>query len=179
MAGDVRVVYRKHDGSLHWHLTTRWLGEDEHGVWTGAARPTTVRKGGGPLVQFDYASVMLFPRDAWWTAAFNDVPATTEIYCDVTTPARWPAADEVTMVDLDLDVSRTRSGRVEPHDEDEFACHQVRYGYPADVITEAERAAVWLRSALAENREPFGTVYLTYLGLIADGHTPGPTICPL
>ncbi len=70
-------------------------------------------------------------------------------------------------------------GRVELHDEDEFACHQVRYGYPADVITEAERAAVWLRSALAENREPFGTVYLTYLGLIADGHTPGPTICPL
>ena len=32
MAGDVRVVYRKHDGSLHWHLMTRWLGEDEHGV---------------------------------------------------------------------------------------------------------------------------------------------------
>jgi protein associated with RNAse G/E len=145
MAGDVRVIYRKHDGSLHWHLMTRWLGEDEHGVWTGAARPTTMRKGDGPAVILDYASVMLFPHDAWWTASFNDVPARTEIYCDITTPVRWPSRTEVTMIDLDLDVCRTRRGTVELLDEDEFACHQVRYGYPADVIGQAERSAAWLR----------------------------------
>jgi hypothetical protein len=79
MAGDVRVVYRKYDGSLHWHLTTMWLGEDEHGIWTGAARPTVLRKGDGPPVTLEHASVMLFPRGAWWTAAFNDVPAPTEM----------------------------------------------------------------------------------------------------
>lgn len=61
MAGDVRVVYRKYDGSLHWHLTTMWLGEDEHGIWTGAARPTVLRKGAGPPVTLEHASVMLFP----------------------------------------------------------------------------------------------------------------------
>ena len=149
MAGEVRVIYRKHDGSLHWHMVTRWLGEDEHGMWTGAARPTTMRKGDGPPVVLDYASVMLFPRDAWWTAAFNDAPARTEIYCDITTPVHWPSPAEVTMVDLDLDVCRTRRGTVELLDEDEFACHQVRYGYPADVITQAERSAAWLRAALA------------------------------
>jgi protein associated with RNAse G/E len=165
MAGDVRVVYRKHDGSLHWHLMSSWLAEDEHGVWTGTARPTTVRKGDGPLVTFDFASVMLFPRDAWWTATFNDVPATTEIYCDVTTPASWPTASEVTMVDLDLDVSRTRSGAVELHDEDEFAEHRITYAYPAEEIAAAEQAAQWLTSALTENREPFATVYLGYLAL--------------
>ncbi|SRR5712692_1804373 len=169
MAGDVRVVYRKHDGSLHWHLMTRWLGEDEHGVWTGAGRPTVVRKGDEPPVRLDYASVMLFPRDAWWTASFNDVPATTEIYCDVTTPASWPTASEVTMVDLDLDVSRTRSGAVELHDEDEFAEHQIRYGYPAEVVAAAERAAAWLQRALAENREPFADVYRAYFTLLAQG----------
>ncbi len=63
MAGEVRVVYRKHDGSLHWHLMTQWLGEDEHGIWTGAPRPTLMRKGDGPLVTLEYASVMLFPRE--------------------------------------------------------------------------------------------------------------------
>ena len=110
MAAEVRVIYRKHDGSLHWHLVTRWLGEDEHGVWTGASRPTTMRKGDGPPVVLDYASVMLFPRDAWWTAAFNDVPARTEIYCDITTPVQWPSPAEVTMIDLDLDVCRSATG---------------------------------------------------------------------
>jgi protein associated with RNAse G/E len=169
MPRDVQVVYRKHDGSLHWHMTNRWLGEDEHGIWTGAARPATMRKGDGPLVTLDHASVMLFPRGAWWTAAFNDAPATTEIYCDITTPARWPSASEVTMIDLDLDVCRTRAGAVELHDADEFACHQVRYQYPAHVIAAAERAADWLRAALTQNREPFATVYRSYLALVADG----------
>jgi protein associated with RNAse G/E len=173
MAGDVRVVYRKHDGSLHWNLMTRWLGEDEHGIWTGVPRPTTMRKGDGPLVTLDYASVMLFPRDAWWTAAFNDSPARIEIYCDITTPVRWPSAGEVTMIDLDLDVSRARAGAVELHDEDEFASHQVRYGYSADVIRAAERAATWLQTALTDAREPFGTVYRSYLALVADDEAAG------
>ena len=43
---------------------------------------------------------------------------------------------EVTMVDLDLDVVRLRADqRVLIVDEDEFAEHQVRYSYPAEVIT--------------------------------------------
>ena len=166
MAGGVRVVYTKYDGSLHWHLPTRWLGEDEHGVWTGAARPTVMRKGSDPPMTMDHASVMLFPRGAWWTAAFNDLPARTAIYCDVTTPARWPSTAEVTMVDLDLDVLRLRDGSVITVDQDEFAEHQVRYRYPADVVAAAESAARWLAEALASEREPFASVYRDYLALV-------------
>jgi uncharacterized protein len=168
MAGVVRVIYRKYDESLHWHMDAEWLGEDEHGVWVGIARPTTMRKGNGPIVELDHASVNLFPRNQWWTAAFNASPAATEIYCDITTPARWPTAAEVTMVDLDLDVLRTREGSVLLVDEDEFADHQVRYGYPAEVIAEAERSAAWLRSALADGTEPFASCYLSYLALVLE-----------
>jgi hypothetical protein len=56
MAGEVRVVYRKHDSSLHWHddpvplRTSRDLD--------GAAQPTVMRKGDGPLVTLEYASVI-------------------------------------------------------------------------------------------------------------------------
>lgn len=167
MAGDIRVIYRKHDGSLHWHMEMARLGEDEHGVWTGTRRPTTMRKGDGPPVVLDYASIMLFPRNAWWTAAFNDAPAPTEIYCDVTTPVRWPSADQVTMVDLDLDVLRRRGGAVELVDEDEFADHQIKYGYPVDVVAEAERTAAWLQAALADSRQPFASVYRWYLAMVA------------
>jgi hypothetical protein len=163
----VRLVYTKYDGSLHWHLTMRLLGEDEHGVWLGTAKPTTMRKGNDPLVVLDYASLALVPRNGWWTASFNDVPASTEIYCDITSPARWTSADEVTMVDLDLDVLRTRDGAVLLVDTDEFAEHQVKYGYPADVVAEAERAANWLTEAVADGTEPFASEYRRYLAQVS------------
>jgi protein associated with RNAse G/E len=38
------------------------------------------------------------------------------------------------MVDLDLDVVRGRTGRVWVDDEDEFADHRVRFGYPDDLV---------------------------------------------
>ena len=59
------------------------------------------------------AFALLIPRDDWWTAAWNrDDPGSPfhyEVYIDVSTPARWEPR-RVTMVDLDLDVVRTRSG---------------------------------------------------------------------
>jgi uncharacterized protein len=167
MGDEVLIVYRKYDGSLHWHMTMKWLGADEHGVWTGATANNTWRKGDGPLVTIEHPQVMLFPRDSWWTASFNANPTRTEIYCDVTTPVSWPTPHEVTMVDLDLDVCRRLDGEVVVLDEDEFADHQVRYGYPPEVIAESHRAAAWLRVALADGTEPFATVYRSYLTLLA------------
>jgi protein associated with RNAse G/E len=166
MSGEIRVVYRKYDGSLHWHMTMWRLGEDEHGIWTGAPPPSTMRKGDGPLVTFEHAQVMLFPHNAWWTGAFNDAPAETEIYCDIASPAQWLTADEVTMFDLDLDVRRSRGGTVELLDQDEFAEHQLKYGYPADVIAAAEQSAAWLQAALADGSEPFASTYRAYLALV-------------
>src|SRR5262249_7830734 len=134
MAGEFRIVYRQYDGSLHWHGTVRWLGEDKHGVWAGAAPPSEMRRGAEPPVAFDHAWVTLLPRNAWWTAVFNDEPAPTEVYCDITTPVRWPNSAEATMVDLDLDVARRRCGSVDLLDQDEVAHQQVRYGYPRQLI---------------------------------------------
>jgi uncharacterized protein len=166
MTGEVRVVYRKYDGSLHWHQVMRLLGEDQHGVWAGSPAPTVLRKGDGPLVTLPYASILLFPRDGCWTAAFNDEPASTEIYCDITTEPRWPDPAQVTMIDLDLDVRRLRDGTVELLDADEFAEHQVRYGYPAEVISSAERTASWLQATLGDGSEPFASAYRQYLAQV-------------
>jgi protein associated with RNAse G/E len=71
------------------------------------------------------------------------------------------------MVDLDLDVRRRRAGTVEILDEDEFAVHQVRYGYPPEVIQQARAAAEWLAGALRDRVEPFGTGYRHWLDMIA------------
>jgi uncharacterized protein len=156
---DVRLVFTKYDGSLHWHQTMRYLGEDEHGYWLGARPGSTAQRGSEPPVRYEGASVQLIPPGQWWTAVFNDPPSSAEVYCDISTPPEWVSPDLVTMVDLDLDVVRLRrDGRVFIDDEDEFALHQVRYGYPRDVIANAEQAAALLVAAVNAGAEPFGSV---------------------
>jgi protein associated with RNAse G/E len=161
---DVRVRYTKYDGSLHWHYTMCRLGEDKHGTWLGSAGDLIARRGTAPPIVIEQAHVLLFPRGVWWTAVFNAEPASTEIYCDITTPARWPDPGEVIMADLDLDVVRKRpDGRIAIVDQDEFAEHQIQYGYPAEVIREAEQAAAWLCEAIRAGTEPFGRDYQAWL----------------
>lgn len=70
------------------------------------------------------------------------------------------------MVDLDLDVRRRRAGAVELLDEDEFAVHQVRYGYPPEVIEGARAAADWLTGAVRERVEPFDSAYHSWLAQV-------------
>jgi protein associated with RNAse G/E len=160
---DIRIVYRKYDGSLHWHLTMSYLGEDEHGVWVGSAPGNTMRKGDGPLVSIPHTNIGLFPRGAWWTGFFNGEPERVKIYCDITTPPEWTSPDEVTMIDLDLDVCRRREdGSVHLLDEDEFETHQRLYGYPPEVVSSAQQAADHLLKAISEGAEPFSTVYRSW-----------------
>ena len=164
---DVRVVFTKFDGSLHWHQTMQYLGEDEHGTWLGEPAGSSAQRGNEPPVVFAEPFVQLVPRGQWWTAVFNGAPAKTEIYCDIASPPEWKHPAEVTMIDLDLDVVRLRADqRVLIVDEDEFAEHQVRYSYPAEVITAAERAAAWLREVISANAEPFGSTYLGWLAKV-------------
>ena len=163
-SGDVRVEYTKYDGSLHWHHVMSYLGKDEHGVWLGAVAGSTSRRGTEPPVVLEQAYVQLIPDGVWWTAAFNAAPTRTEIYCDISSPPQWPQEDLVTMVDLDLDVLRLRADQqVLLVDQDEFAEHQIRYSYPADVISQAEQAAAWLMEAIIIRKEPFAEAYLPWL----------------
>jgi protein associated with RNAse G/E len=165
--GLVQVDYRKYDDTLHWNLRMRRLGEDEHGVWLGLPADGVTRKGHNPAISVPEAHVILFPRVSWWTATFNAAPRRTEIYCDITTPPEWLSPDRVTMIDLDLDVLRER-GTVAPIlvDEDEFAEHQVLYGYPAAVIAAAEESAAWLMTAVAAGAGPFGGVHERWLRMV-------------
>jgi protein associated with RNAse G/E len=72
------------------------------------------------------------------------------------------------MVDLDLDVLRKRGADLPLLvDEDEFAEHQVRYGYPADVIRSAEQSAQWLMTAVANGTGPFNGAHLPWLAMVA------------
>lgn len=166
MTGTVRVCYRKYDGSAHRDYPARRLTEDDHGTWLGVEAGTASIYHGRPSVE-QIPFVLLVPRRSWWTAMFNPPPRTSEVYCDITSPARWDDDHTVHIVDLDLDVVRRRiTGRVELLDEDEFAVHRARFGYPDDVVDAARQAATWLREALIGGREPFASTYRSLLAQV-------------
>jgi protein associated with RNAse G/E len=137
------------------------LGEDEHGTWLWSPKGSTIRRGDDPPKQSKSDWVKLITRDRWWTAIWN-AEGRYEVFVDIATPAEWDG-DAVAMIDLDLDVGRARDGSVTIEDEDEFAEHQVRYGYPADVIDRARTTTARLALDVAERREPFGAVGARWL----------------
>ncbi|MFY1689540.1 DUF402 domain-containing protein [Plantactinospora sp. WMMB782] len=166
MSSDVvRVVYRKYDGAAHRDYPARRLAEDDLGVWLGVTAGTESVYHGRPSVE-QIPFVLLVPHDAWWSAMFNPPPRTSEVYCDIASPARWEG-DTVHLIDLDLDVVRRRgTGLVELRDEDEFAEHRVRFGYPDETVAQARTAAEWLLGALGDGTEPFATAYRKWLALV-------------
>lgn len=157
------MVFSKWRGRPHWEYDARVLGDDEHGTWVGAPAGTRVAR---PGAAFDSPShfVSLVPPDRGFVATFygeHPLPPGdphVELYVDITTVPTWETArgrTTVLMVDLDLDVLRGRSGRVWVDDEDEFADHRVRFGYPSDVVDLALTSCEAVRRAVAASRAPF------------------------
>lgn len=140
-----------------------FLGDDRYGRWLGGRAGMLLRRGfEDPIVQ-PHDFIVLVPADGCWIASWNG-PGETEIaiYVDVTTkPSVQP--DVVSAVDLDLDVVRHRDGTVRVLDEDEFAEHRVRYGYPADVVALAQATTDDLVARLTARTEPFATVGAAWL----------------
>src|SRR2546426_8873615 len=102
--------YTKWDGSLHWHFHVERLGEDEHGWWMLGRKGIVLRRSDEVVMEQPHHFVALLPRAGDWTAFWNDGHE-VEIYVDVTSTPEWDG-DEVSMVDVDLDVIRWRDGRV-------------------------------------------------------------------
>jgi len=165
--GVVQVVFLKYDGRPHRSYPASWLGQDAAGTWLGVASGSEATVDGDRPIVRDEPYVLLVPRRAWWTAMFNAAPRRTEVYCDITTPATWAGTEEVTVVDLDLDVRRRRWGVIEQLDFQEFAEHRVRFGYPDEVVTQATAASAWLATALGDGTEPFASAYRSWLALVA------------
>ena len=152
----VHVRYTKWNGALHWHFDMTRLGEDEYGIWLGAASGTVLQRG-DELTKVSPAFALLVPTTLW-TAVFNLVTPTSpfryDLYIDVCTPPVWDGAT-MTAIDLDLDVVRTFEGLVTLEDEDEFEQHAAEMGYPDHIMAAARAAADSLVDAVEMGDEPF------------------------
>lgn len=166
----VRQEYTKYDGSPHWTFDTVLIGQDGHGCWLGG-RPGDVFRRPGRRIEATAHYVTCIPQDDWYVATFNDEGAdlTAQIYIDLCTPAQWlpagRAGEPVTLrsADLDLDVVRRFSGLCLIEDEDEFAEHQLGFGYPPELVQTVRRTADTLLADVVAGHEPYGRVGFDWL----------------
>jgi hypothetical protein len=149
-----RLVFEKWGGHPHWEAAALHLGHDEHGTWLGLPLGSTFSRPGARFETTEL-QVTLVP-DAPFVATFYAPggSAPCDVYVDISTvPERGISC--VRAVDLDLDVLRGWSGRVWVDDEDEFAEHRKRFGYPDDVAALAVASCDQVRGAVAAGRPPF------------------------
>lgn len=144
----------------------RWqmvpVGEDELGLWCRMLPDAPVYKGTEVVARTRRDGLRLVSWTEPWCAWFPSGSSsphppedTWELYVDVIDRAAREDDGTIAMVDLDLDVVRFLDGRVEMLDEDEFAEHQVLYGYPTEVIAAARSAADDLLRAVIDRTPPF------------------------
>jgi len=152
------VVMTKWGGRPHWEFDAVLLGSDAHGDWIGIVAGTSMRRPGASYVApTDQVGLVPAPgpdADRGWLATFHAPGGPVRVYVDVTTPPTWDGA-VLRAIDLDLDVVRGSTGRVWVDDEDEFADHRVRLGYPDDIVRAAMSSCDRVHAAVLAETAPY------------------------
>ncbi|WP_151083351.1 DUF402 domain-containing protein [Nocardioides cynanchi] len=172
----VRIEMTKWGDRPHWHIPGHWLGSDDQGDWIGIRAGSRMVRPGRD-VRSEYDQVGLVPGDGdevqrGFLATFHRAPSHVWVYVDMTTPPVWDGAT-LRAVDLDLDVVCGREGDVVVDDEDEFAEHQVAYGYPAEIIALAEASRDRVRDAILAEHAPYDGRHEAWFAHLADLPHPG------
>ncbi|MFJ4284479.1 DUF402 domain-containing protein [Paenarthrobacter nicotinovorans] len=161
LPGDLVVSRnRKFDGTAHWVVPGRYLGEDIHGWWIFQGKGEFCSR---PGAAFYTASdcLLLVPRTGEFVATFYDdsYPGDFRIYVDLATAHDWtpikPGVTEFHMIDMDLDVIRSTVRGVFVDDEDEFEQHRVAMGYPEETVDAMRTECAALLEAVHSMQAPF------------------------
>ena len=178
----IRCQMTKLGDRPHWEYDGIYLGADELGEWFGELAGTVHTRPGHEFVSAVDA-VTLVPAEGWYAASFYARGTWCAVYVDLATPRVWDG-HVLRQVDLDLDVVRLANplpaaalaeaekdgrvaGEVFVDDEDEFAEHQVAYGYPADVIAAVQGTCDELVGAVRAGLPPYDGTHLRWLAQLS------------
>ncbi|WP_314326344.1 DUF402 domain-containing protein [Paenarthrobacter ilicis] len=151
---------RKWDGTAHWVVPGRYLGEDIHGWWIFQGAGAFCSRPGAAFYTASDA-ILLVPRTGEYVATFYDdtYPGDFRIYVDLATAHSWkpikPDVTEFHMIDMDLDVIRSTARGVFVDDEDEFDDHRVTMSYPPELVDVLRAECAGLVEAVENMKPPF------------------------
>ena len=148
----------------------RWpayvMGGDRHGLWLFSPKGTIYRgQSGSEIAECEVGQgdreagldvMHLIPDSGWWITAWcreHEV----RIGVDICTPPRL-IDGEWSYIDLEIDPALLSDGRVEIHDEDEFAAACKAGVISPDEAIEAQAATAEIEQCLLNGTEPFGRV---------------------
>lgn len=122
------------------------------------ARPGTVcvHHSRGTHIPFERTLLGLFVKEALFNTliTFNSEGRLVRTYCNIALPPEF-GDGALEWVDLDLDVILHPGSDPLLEDEDEFAEHQIRYGYPPDLVQRVESTARDLLARAHRGDPPF------------------------
>ncbi|MBJ7356704.1 DUF402 domain-containing protein [Nocardioides sp.] len=150
----IRVELTKWGDRPHWEFDGLFLGSDEHGDWLGFTAGTLMARPGMEIRPANHQVGLVPTRGAAFLATFHGPGGDKRTYVDMTSVPSWDGS-VVRAVDLDLDVVEELDGTVFVDDEDEFAEHQVLFGYPREVVTLAEVTRDSVLAAVTARAAPF------------------------
>lgn len=159
--GDLVVLRnRKWNGTAHWVVPGRYLGEGRHGWWIFQGQGEFCSRPGAAFYT-ESDNVVLVPRIGEHVATFYDDSHTGDfrIYVDLATAHEWktirPGVTEFHLIDMDLDVIRSADRGVYVDDEDEFAEHRLQMAYPPELVESIQSASDQLYQAVKAKHAPF------------------------
>ena len=153
----------KYDGSIHYRYTATVVHEEANRLQLYRSPGTRATSYRGEMLG-TRQSLEIFWADRPYNVYVIWYPNWQPImhYVNIATPATWHDGT-LRFIDLDLDVIwRAQTNEIILDDEDEFALHQVRFGYPQELVAQAWQTSQEVREMMAQRVYPFDGSLLTW-----------------
>lgn len=107
------------------------------------------------IFTIDNTSLEYFSLKEWFTAAMEvEDGKVVSTYCNVAKPSVFKN-NELSFIDLDLDLIQVKDKEWEVIDEDEFESNSIRYGYSIELKRETVKALDRLKEEVRLGKFPF------------------------
>ncbi|OMC89441.1 hypothetical protein BK137_18485 [Viridibacillus arenosi] len=108
-------------------------------------------------------SIEYFSLKEWYTAAMEvEEGVVVSTYCNIAMPSVLNL-NELSFIDLDLDLIKRKNKNWEVIDEDEFEVNSIKYQYPEELKNEALKALERLKQKVAKGSFPFNNEFNSLL----------------
>ena len=154
----------KHPDRAHYEWSGEWLEQNEEYVMV-LCKPgrKLMHHTKNSVFTIDNTSLELFFLKEWFTVAIGiENGRAVSYYCNVAMPS-IVTADNVSFVDLDLDLIKRPGGDWQVVDEDEFAANSITFAYSPELQDKAREALAHLLDRARSGRFPFDDSVLSHL----------------